>query len=347
MRSFWKDRKGNFALALGLLTVPVFGAAGLSVDYMRATSAHSFFQDLADHAALSGALQGIGTDTSKITDYAKTKAEQDVGNSFGTQSITVNGDWVTPTDYQVTIRGTMPTVILGALPGFNKAVVISASAMARSGKAKYIYTAPKFSNLDPDAWDYNQIAVYCFNPEKADDPKTHGRTKETLIADNAGTTYNYTMPQCAAGQFLSFHLHNVREALHNAQNLSGNTWKNVSLKDRLAYEEKRSSKYDYYTDTTIENGREKYDLSEPILETVLCDTYDECKGKSKGGIIPEGANRTPQQALQACSTNKYLYYGWEDRPPSGGSDKDYNDIRVIMACPSVEVVGRDDTRLLQ
>jgi hypothetical protein len=31
-----------------------------------------------------------------------------------------------------------------------------------------------------------------------------------------------------------------------------------------------------------------------------------------------------------------MYYGWEDRPPYyGWTDRDYDDIRVIVECPTI------------
>jgi hypothetical protein len=52
-----------------------------------------------------------------------------------------------------------------------------------------------------------------------------------------------------------------------------------------------------------------------------------------------------------------MYYGWEDRPPglSGTSsnwqhiawtDKDYDDIRIIIKCPTFETVGERNARLI-
>lgn len=343
LTGFLSDRKGNFALMSALAMVPILGAAGLAVDFTRAVNARAFLQSLADEAALSGARGGTTGDTSKILDFAKMAAEQASGYAFKPTNVVVKDKWLSAQDYRVTIHGTIATTILSGLPGFPDAVAIAVGATAEAGKPKYTYTAPKFKSLDPSAWDYNQLAVYCFDPEKASDPATHGRSQEVIIADDAGTNYTYAMPTCAAGEYLSFHLHNVRDALHDAQNTGGGG----SLLQKINKIAKNADKYDYYTDTVITGGVEKYSLPEPTLETVLCDTYQECTGTSQGGIVPEGANRTPESATQPCSAGKFLYYGWEDRPPSQGSDRDYNDIRIVMACPSVTIVGYDSTRLIQ
>ena len=41
-----------------------------------------------------------------------------------------------------------------------------------------------------------------------------------------------------------------------------------------------------------------------------------------------------------------MYFGWEDRPPSGGSDKDYDDITMVMKCPKAGILGDGKTRLV-
>ncbi|MGN6550605.1 MAG: TadE/TadG family type IV pilus assembly protein [Pararhizobium sp.] len=39
MQAIWSCRRGNFALLFALAVVPIFGAAGIAVDYSRAVSA--------------------------------------------------------------------------------------------------------------------------------------------------------------------------------------------------------------------------------------------------------------------------------------------------------------------
>lgn len=203
----------------------------------------------------------------------------------------------------------------------------------------YVYKAPEVSDLDPEAWDYNRIDVYCFDYENRRDRETRGRTKMTTIADNTGTVYDYEMPRCGPNEMMSFKLLNIRGARQNPNLLRNGT------------------RYEYYTDTHLNrNGAETYDIScsgsscgsvpsggWDILETVLCDTKEQCVPKSQGGIIPEGRHRTPQRTTQRCSPGKYMYYGWEDQP---GGDRDYDDIRIVIACPSLEQVEDRRVRLV-
>lgn len=181
------------------------------------------------------------------------------------------------------------------------------------------------------------------------------------IVSGAGTgdrVYTYMMPQCSQGSHLSFRLENVRFARTQPQYWDAGAPRNNGG-------DRHTGRFNYYTDTHFPDGEvEEYDdLTHPdtgqpvdIVETVLCDTLEECHSGS-GGVIPSGSGRTPQRADEECSPGKYMYYGWEDRPPgqtgaSGGwqdyawTDADYDDIRVIVKCPVFETVGERNARLI-
>jgi len=114
------------------------------------------------------------------------------------------------------------------------------------------------------------------------------------------------------------------------------------------WDSSKAEHYEYYTDTVITGGAETYALQCSLLETVLCDSQVACRYKSEGVMLAEGANRVPQKATATCSTGKYFYYGWKDRPPEqGGSDRDYNDIRIVIACPKVKSSGTNSVRLIK
>ena len=136
-----------------------------------------------------------------------------------------------------------------------------------------------------------------------------------------------------SGETMSFRLFNVRNSRTTKDN-----WDKASVEN-----------YSYYTDTTMK-PQETYDLDGwAILETVLCNNLDECKGKDKGGVIPVGKNKNPPaRATSPCLPGKFMYYGWEDRPPGrGDSDRDYDDIRVIIECPVEIISGEQIVRLIR
>ena len=60
------------------------------------------------------------------------------------------------------------------------------------------------------------------------------------------------------------------------------------------------------------------------------------------------ASVDPVTATGGCSESKSMYFGWEDRPPSaGGSDKDYNDIRILVSCPTLVKIADKEVRIVQ
>jgi hypothetical protein len=95
-----------------------------------------------------------------------------------------------------------------------------------------------------------------------------------------------------------------------------------------------------------------------VLETVLCDSIQQCTPGAPGHIIPRGKNRTPVRASQPCQPGKFMYFGWEDRPPGqpGASghwmdpawtDRDFDDIVILMRCPRSGKLGESKVRLVR
>lgn len=185
---------------------------------------------------------------------------------------------------------------------------------------------------------------------------------------NAGgkRQYVYFMPQCPSGSFMSFRLENVRFA-----RTQSNFWDEGAPKNNGG--DKKSGRFDYYTDTYFNPGDtvEQYaGLHGPaeyvnpgqkvdILETILCDTEEQCDPTHRDSIIPDRqTNRDPQRASEGCEPGKYMYYGWEDRPPGlsgrardwqdiAWTDRDYDDIRIVIKCPVFTVEGDRHTRLVR
>jgi hypothetical protein len=347
LRRFRQEKSGQFGILFGLLLVPVAAAAGLAVDYTKASNIRFQMKHEADKIALAVAANGVNADDAALLDGFRSNLSDRFAFRGDLADVVLDGEWVSISDFQVTAALTMRTSIGSILQ--TGPVSIGATSTARYKGAAYVYTAPKVAQLDPEAWDYNRVSVYCFDARKAADAKANagggrggssangdkapGRSQMTPIADNNGGHYNVEMPVCGAGEALSLKLWNVREAKHYGDDPDKSTRR----------------QYTYYTDTVIENGVESYDLGElRLVETVLCDTFEQCKPKSRGGVIPEGKNRNPQISTATCAPGKFRYYGFEDRPPeNGGSDRDYDDIRVIIECPVEVLVGPETVRLVQ
>jgi len=326
------DRRGNIGIMFALLSVPMVGVVGLAVDYQQIASARQFLQSQVDAAALGGAGAGVEGDPSRWLQRADQAIRARFAGSDGTSAIEVAGDWLGSERFAVEARTRVDLTFVKILPGVPDSVEVGVRAVAEVMLPTLVYQEPELAQLDPEAGDYNRISAYCFDREKARQPGEDGRSQFTVIADNAGTSYGFTMPRCQPGEVLSYRLLNVRNA-----RTQPHRWD-----DRL------QEHYVYYTDTVIQDGLEQYDLGGwEILETVLCPTLLDCRPQSQGGIIPEGRNRVPQRARESCAPGKYMYYGWEDRPPGRGwTDRDYDDIRLIVACPVVEYEGNKRLRLV-
>lgn len=174
-------------------------------------------------------------------------------------------------------------------------------------------------------------------------------------------SYVYRMPVCPNGSYLSLRLENVRFSRTDPRYWDSGTppgrrWDLV--------------RFNYYTDSVIANDVEDYlgltmqhvntahsDHGRPVnmMETVLCER-PRCDGPNDR--VPSGKNRhNPLRETRPCEPGKYMYYGFEDRPPglagpNGGwedyawTDRDYDDIRVIIPCPVPRPVGERHVRLV-
>lgn len=174
------------------------------------------------------------------------------------------------------------------------------------------------------------------------DTQEQGIWRQVSGGSGAEREYTYLMPKCQKGSYLSIRLENVRDS-----RTSPRRWDDL-----------QASRFDYYTDSEWIPGQPEkhHGLKAPsgqkvtILETILCDTLEQCrKTRAEGGKIPpnNSTGRTPQMATEECGKDKFMYYGWEDRPPEiAGSDRDYDDIRIVMACPEQVTTGERSVRLI-
>ncbi|SJZ96712.1 TadE/TadG family type IV pilus assembly protein [Consotaella salsifontis] len=352
MRSLIKDESGQFAVITALMMVPLVGLTGLSVDYARSTNMVDYMQNRSDAAALAMAIQGpTGTDRSAVN-FLVSDVKNRLEADGQLRNVSIEASWTSDVDYTVKVAADIPTTLSRIVPGIGNDMGLSVIAVARFKDITTTWKPPEMAMLDPEAGDYNRIYAYCFNPAQKNDPVTHGRSQEVPIADNGGTTYDTkNFPQCPQG-VVSYRLYNVRSARTNPSK----------------WDDARATHYNHYTDTvfnsqmgknidnSMDSQAERYDYSDSgkealeLMETVLCDNLSECKPRSQGGVIPSGKRRTPQKNKKACAAGKFMYYGWEDRRPSvssDGSDRDFDDIRLIIECPTVIISGEKNVRLIR
>lgn len=346
---FRQDRGGNIAITFALAAVPLFGTVGGAVDFHRASRDAAELQGAFDAAALAAVRQhALGDAAVKLA--ARKHLDGHLTGHLAAYPVRIDTADGGRTVRIATDGATMPTAILGVI-GMKTLDVVARSGATATTHHTVTSAKPIIAELDPEAGDYNRMYVYCYDKSRQHHAD-FGRSQMTAIADNAGTKYSFNMPVCREGETFSYRLYNVRNArtkphlwdsaspgtlIPNNPDDWGNPWSN-------------NLSYNYYSDTTLTASVPTHNFANavPILETVICDTLGQCKAKGKGGIIPEGRNRTPQQATKACEPGKFMYFGWEDRPPGyGWTDGDYDDIRVIVECPKVSTTTTTIVRLIE
>ncbi|PZU51344.1 MAG: hypothetical protein DI568_01785 [Sphingomonas sp.] len=377
LRRLRRDKTAAVAILVAMALPMLVGAAAITVDIANFRYVQGRLQSAADAGALAAISKiDVASDAKAAgVDYAG----RNVPDGFGavTQSSDVEiGIWdpaahsFTPSSDAAMInavrvralrsaerRNGIPTIFLQY---FDKSAPNMQVQAIAARQVIVQYEPPEKTDLDNEAWDYNRLYAYCYKYNGTGTAASR-RSQMTLIADNVptsgtgvsnfwteagkrgfGKVGNYIWPECDKGESLSFRLENIREVKQAVSNTTTtkNAWTNYD-------NNKANMLFNHYTDTVIAAGVENFSgLTQSILETVRCDTKDLCDPNKSGTVIPKGKNRTPQVSGLPCLPGKYMYFGWEDRPPNGGSDKDYDDIRILMRCPKTGTLGDGMSRLV-
>jgi Flp pilus assembly protein TadG len=267
----------------------------------------------------------------------------------------------------------------------NEDLTISTVAIA-ARPTNVSYEPPALTLLDNEAGDYNELYVYCYDQDGPGSDFDR-RSDMTLIANNVRSpntpdisanslpasqdmvlisggriTRNppspseLVWPKCEEkGMTLSFRMRNIRHVKSHP-----GLWSNRNL--RIDGKQPNRPEHNHYTDTRVANGLESFPgLIQPITDNVRCDTLAECNTLVAPNLVfPAGfnrKNRNPRSAPEGCVPGKFMYFGWEDRPPNqtgaSGSwldpawtDKDFDDIGVVMRCPRSGQLGTGKPRLV-
>ncbi len=349
MRRFASDDRGNVAVLFALTLVPLAGLAGAALDYSRASEFRTYSLTLSDEVALAAAVSDDPAARTALVASAKARIAEKYGTDVS--RVTVDGRWIDNANFQVTIRGDVALRLMPPLPGLPRDIATSVTAVANRVAPQFKTLPPTLSQLSPEAGDYNRISLYCYDPKRAA-AADGGRRDVTPIADNGGTDFSReALPECQPGEFPSYMNYNVRNARSSPSKWDG----------------KNQEVYEYYADTFRDENtgvqrttitafkvedrgkaaerRVGFSVAQtPILETILCDTRDECRPRSERGILPNNheTGRTPATASGACPKGKFMYYGWEDRPVG---DRDFDDIRLVVSCPEEVKISDKMVRL--
>src|SRR5690242_11513233 len=166
MLGFWRNEDGGIAVAFALAAVPMIGIAGMAIDYMRASEVRSALQVEADATALaSAASKDPSASNAWVTNLKSTMTDK-FGGGAAIDNLTADGQWVTTSDFRVEASADVPLTFLRIIPGIEDHFDVSVESVARVTKPKLTYKPPKFTDLDPEASDYNRLSVYCFDVEK-------------------------------------------------------------------------------------------------------------------------------------------------------------------------------------
>jgi hypothetical protein len=373
---FGRDQGGAVAVTMALMAPVLIGLAALAVDISLYRFMHNKLQTAADAAALAAAqrLHSPADATDDAIDYASRNVPAAYG-AVTTADDVAFGWWepatrtfapasgtgvnaVRVTAERSADHGNAPQRFLGRIFGPG-AATISASAVAVR-QVWLQYEPPVSISLNNEAGDFNEMYAYCFD-NQSDGPPGSRRSQMTLIANNMPAGSNLSSitggvitqtpqsgwPECRPGESLSFRLRNIRHAKAQPQ-----LWANPN-------QPPYRPEHNHYTDTMIEGGVEHFNLEHDILETVRCDTQEECDPDDPDNILPSGDSREPEVETRPCMPGKFMYLAWEDRPykgqaPGTGSwtdpnwtDLDFDDIRIVMECPETGMLGDGRSRLVR
>ena len=350
MNHFISDQRGNVAVIFSLALLPLMGLTGAALDYSRTADLKEELRAASDQLAITVAAADNPFTAPLLLAAARENLRESLGDRV--QDVSVTGSWIDSANYEVRIEASLRTALLAAVPAMPNPMRASVRSVSNRIPPTWRVLPPDMSMLDPEAGDYNRIYMYCFDPSRVHE-EDKGRRDFVAIADNSSTTvFDADLPECGAGEFVSYKLRNVRGARQYP-----NRWDDPSREV-----------YEYYTDTIVDpntrvlehnihgyrvhNGS-RWDAIDMegvgLIETTLCRDMSECKERRHGGVIPNPTrNRTPEQATEACEEGQFMYFGWEDRPvyPKGHprqndwTDADFDDIRLIVSCPEIITTNR-------
>lgn len=375
LRRLRKDRSGVVAMLVALSLPMLVGAAALTIDIANYRYVQGRMQSAADAGALAAiAKLDVPADAkAAAVDYAGRNVPDGFGGVTRSSDVEIGiwdpvaGTFTTSNDVSqinavrvsaIRSRARQNGVPMILMQFFSdSAPDLQATAIA----ARHLvvqYEPPEKTDLDNQAWDYNRIYAYCFKYNGSGSAASR-RTQMALVADNVpksgtGVSNFWTeagkrgfgkvpnplvWPKCEKGESLSFRLENIQNVKQAISNSS--TTKTLwSTFDK----NKSTQLFNHYLDTVISGGVETFPGlgSEKLVETIRCDTLSACTAPSKH------VKGTPLRVAGVpCLPGKYMYFGWEDRPPSGGgSDEDYDDIRITMRCPKTGTLGDGMSRLV-
>jgi hypothetical protein len=376
-------RKGAVVYVIAASLPLVLGGLAFAVDMSVYQAAHNRLQTTADAAALAALTAVVeGRDgAAAALEVAQTNLPDGYGTALTAADVTLghydNARGFVPDDGSEVVNAVRVIAVRNAqrgnaVPQFFSGLFgvaepnIGVEAVA-ARPSNVFYEPPESVVLDSEAGDFNEIYAYCYDPNGGGSRESR-RSQMVLIANNMPSGQNIVTisggriaanpaaqpqwPNCSAeGLTLSFRLRNIRHAKSHPT-----LWNNPNA--QIDGRRPGRPEHNHYTDTVLENGVERFNFNPSLVETVMCDSRDECDPSKPGNTIPKGKNRFPQLATEGCQPGRFMYFGWEDRPTgvSGAkaswldpawTDSDFDDIAIIMKCPASGRLGDGLVRLVR
>ena len=134
-RRFGSDRAGNIAMTFAIVSVPLLGAMGAGVDYIRALNMHREIQGNLD-AALVAAVKEVGTKDEKALKLQLTNWLAAEAQTSGAYQLDTNSVVIDKTNYGITatVRATVDTTFLRVLGKTSVPVAVNASVVGGPDK---------------------------------------------------------------------------------------------------------------------------------------------------------------------------------------------------------------------
>ena len=107
---FRDDSRGNLSVIFSVVAIPALALVGASIDYTRSTGVISQAQAAADAAVLAAGAQAGATQAARQT-IATSTANGYFGAGASKLNMTITETDVSPGLYEVTITGSMPTIV--------------------------------------------------------------------------------------------------------------------------------------------------------------------------------------------------------------------------------------------
>jgi len=119
--------------------------------------------DLPSGSDATRALVRLGPEDSSEGWAARTEDASQRVDQIGATDFAAQKSWLSDTDLEVSMLGSLPTLVLGAVPGMPRSFTIKAIATARSHRLRLPAGPPRKIDLSYEAADYNHVWAHCYD----------------------------------------------------------------------------------------------------------------------------------------------------------------------------------------